>query len=287
VSFCFSTAHPTPAHPSPPPPRASGALILTKSGAELVIIGIYSLNLQLKLIRSCFLSHFYMTNNASKISVFRAKHPILSTVIAIGIVTMVLIFLCLMFLDVWTMHGRTSVVPQVKNLSFTEAKFALEDAHLDIEISDSIYDKTLAPGMVVESWPKAGAVVKRGRQVYVTINAFSPKQVTLSKPITGVSSRQAITYLQALGITAISEKYVPSQFDDLVERATVNGRPLGVGSIIAVNSIVTLEIGSTASYERQAMAADTLSVDDSEDDALDAAINAAIEEDEPENPIYE
>jgi hypothetical protein len=72
-----------------------------------------------------------------------------------------------------------------------------------------------------------------------------------------------------------------------VERATVNGRPLGVGSIIAVNSIVTLEIGSTASYERQAMAADTLSVDDSEDDALDAAINAAIEEDEPENPIYE
>jgi hypothetical protein len=35
------------------------------------------------------------------------------------------------------------------------------------------------------------------------------------------------------------------------------------------------------------MAADTLSVDDSEDDALDAAINAAIEEDEPENPIYE
>jgi beta-lactam-binding protein with PASTA domain len=189
-----------------------------------------------------------MKLDKAKIQEFRTKHPILSTIIAICFTSLVLIWLCLIFLDFWTMHGRTSTVPQIKNMSFAEARFTLSEANLEIEISDSIYDKSLAPGTVVESWPKAGAVVKRGRQVYVTINAFSPKQIAITKPISGVSARQAISYLQALGIT-ISEKHVPSQYEGLVERATVNGKPIGVGSIVPITSVVTLEVGTIQTYE--------------------------------------
>jgi beta-lactam-binding protein with PASTA domain len=174
------------------------------------------------------------------------------------------------------MHGRTSTVPQIKNLSFAEARFTLSEANLEIEISDSIYDKTLAPGTVVESWPKAGAVVKRGRQVYVTINAFSPKQIAITKPISGVSARQAISYLQALGIT-ITEKHVPSQYEGLVERATVDGRPLGVGSIIPITSIVTLEVGTIQTYD------DSSNSDDQETESDEAESNDTETEDDTTN----
>ena len=97
---------------------------------------------------------------------------------------------------------------------------------------------------MVESWPKAGSQVKSGRKVYVTVTAFSPKNVTLSMPITGVSVRQAVSYLNALGINGIRFVNVPSQYPDLVERATVDGRPLGVGSVLPVSASVVLEVGT-------------------------------------------
>jgi beta-lactam-binding protein with PASTA domain len=217
-----------------------------------------------------------MKFDKSKIQEFRTKHPIISTIIAICFTSLILIWICLIFLDFWTMHGRTSTVPQIKNLSFAEARFTLSEANLEIEISDSIYDKTLAPGTVVESWPKAGAVVKRGRQVYVTINAFSPKQIAITKPISGVSARQAISYLQALGIT-ITEKHVPSQYEGLVERATVDGRPLGVGSIIPITSIVTLEVGTIQTYD------DSSNSDDQETESDEAESNDTETEDDTTN----
>ncbi len=221
-----------------------------------------------------------MKLDKAKIQDFRTKHPIISTIIAICFTGLVLIWVCLIFLDFWTMHGRTSTVPQIKNLSFAEARFTLSEANLEIEISDSIYDKTLAPGTVVESWPKAGAVVKRGRQVYVTINAFSPKQIAITKPISGVSARQAISYLQALGIT-ISEKHVPSQYEGLVERATVDGRPLGVGSIIPITSVVTLEVGTIQSYQEQPKS------DDEESESDDTELTSSDDEEEPTNSLLD
>ncbi|MDE6120903.1 MAG: PASTA domain-containing protein, partial [Muribaculaceae bacterium] len=127
---------------------------------------------------------------------FRRNHPILFHLVLICIVGAALLWGTLIFLDHWTMHGSTAVVPQIKHKSYSEARAILAANKLAIEISDSIYDRNLAPGTVVESWPKAGAVVKDGRQVYVTVTAFAPKNVTISMPLTGnVSSRQAMSYL--------------------------------------------------------------------------------------------
>lgn len=145
-----------------------------------------------------------MAKNKFSIRDFYRRHPFLSNLLMVVATGFVILWLVLLFLDYWTMHGATAVVPQVKHKSYAEAKSILMTNKLGIEISDSIYDRTLAPGTIVESWPKAGAIVKEGRQVYVTITAFSPKQVTISMPLTGnVSSRQAMSYLRGIGITDI------------------------------------------------------------------------------------
>ena len=180
----------------------------------------------------------------SKIKEFYIKHPLLSHFILVVIVGMLLLWFVLLWLDHWTMHGSTAIVPQVKNKSYSEAAATLAANNLAIEISDSIYDRSLAPGTVVESWPKAGAVVKEGRQVYVTITAFSPKQVTISMPLSGnVSSRQAISYLRGIGITDVRVEHVHSEFADLVVGAKYGDTPLTVGTVIPVTSTVTLQVG--------------------------------------------
>lgn len=184
-----------------------------------------------------------------KIQAFRRNHPFWAALIAVSFTALLLVWLLLLFLNIWTHHGDDSTVPEIKDMTYAQARATLDAADLGIEISDSIYDTTIPAGTVVESWPKAGSQVKRGRSVYVTVTAFSPKHVTLSMPITGVSVRQAVSYLNALGITGIRFVNVPSQYPDLVESAHADGRPLGVGSMIPVNASVVLEVGTYVAPE--------------------------------------
>ncbi len=179
-----------------------------------------------------------------KIQAFRRNHPLWTALIAMAVTALLLVWLLLLFLKIWTHHGDDATVPEIKDMTYARASATLDAAGLAIEISDSIYDTTIPAGTVVESWPKAGSQVKRGRSVYVTVTAFSPKHVTLSMPVTGVSVRQAVSYLNALGITGIRFVNVPSQYPDLVESAHADGRPLGVGSMIPVNASVVLEVGT-------------------------------------------
>lgn len=180
----------------------------------------------------------------SKITEFYGKYPLLSHIILILTAGLILLWAVLFFLDFWTDHGRTAVVPDIKHRTYAEAASVLHANGLSIEINDSVYDRTLAPGTIVESWPKAGAVVKEGRQVYVTITAFSPKQVTISMPLTGnVSMRQALSYLRGIGITDVRIENVPSEYADLVVGARYGDTPLNVGSVIPITSVVTLQVG--------------------------------------------
>lgn len=203
----------------------------------------------------------------SKIKEFYSKHPLLSHIILIILTGLILLWAVLIFLDHWTMHGSTAIVPDIKHRSYAEAKSTLAVNGLSIEISDSIYDRNSAPGTIIESWPKAGAVVKEGRQVYVTVTAFSPKQVTISMPLTGnVSSRQAMSYLRGIGITDIRLEYVPSLYPDLVMSARYGDTQLAVGSVIPITSTVTLKVGTGPSAGEE------------EDDSISDDVEAAFTE---------
>ena len=188
----------------------------------------------------------------SKVKDFYMRHPLVSNLIIMLVVALGLLWAVLIFLDNWTEHGATAIVPDIKHKTYAEASAILAANNLTIEISDSIYDRKMAPGTVVESWPKAGALVKRGRQVYTTVTAFAPKQVTISMPLTGnVSSRQAVSYLRGIGITDIRIEHVPSEFVDLVVGARYGDTPLSVGSVIPVTSTVTLSVGNGPAIESE------------------------------------
>lgn len=174
---------------------------------------------------------------------FIHKHPLVVGFSCMALLTIVILWLAMCFLDVWTHHGEEVIVPEIKSMSYDEASKLLQKHGLEIEISDSIYDTSIEPGTIIESWPKAESKIKSGRKVYVTITSFSPRMVTISGPVVGVSSRQAISYLNAMGINGIKIKNVPSEFTDLVEDAYYNNKRIGVGTMLPVDAVVTLEVG--------------------------------------------
>ena len=215
------------------------------------------------------------------------RHPVLYNILLAFLAILLAAWLTLLFLDVWTHHGATSVVPDIKYMDYRQAINTLDENNLEIEVSDSVYitdiaenlRKKMAPGMVIETWPKAGAVVKKGRPVYVTIVAYSPKEVVISTPIDNISSRQAISLLQSIGITNVRIVSVPSMYDDNVERAHYNGKPIGVGSSLPVTATVTLEVGKAVDPDPIDETVDSLATDDIDTPAYDPDVVVAPDED--------
>ncbi len=115
-------------------------------------------------------------------------------------------------------------------------------------LSDSVYDKSTRPGTVIDQNPKVGTIVKEGREIYLTINAFSPKMVSLPT-LTDISLRQAKSILEGLEIKKVVEKRVPSDFKDLVLTVRYKGTRLSPGARVPVNATIELEVGEGKAEE--------------------------------------
>lgn len=151
-------------------------------------------------------------------------------------------WLSMLWLDSWTRHGQTVNVPMVKALSYDRAMTALSAEGLTGIVSDSVYDGHTSPGTVIEQNPKAGTVVKEGREVFMTIVAFSPKMVSLPT-LTDISLRQARSILEGLDIKNVVERRVPSDFKDLVLGVRYKGARLQPGARVPVSAVIEIEVG--------------------------------------------
>lgn len=145
-------------------------------------------------------------------------------------------------LSLWTAHGEVQVVPDVHRMGVTEARRVLSDCNLMTEVVDSVYDSEVDRGAIVEQVPPAGSRVKPGRTVYLTINAYSPRQITLPE-LVGTSVRQARASLESLGFKDIREVRVPSDYRDLVLAIKSMGVSLRAGTRLPLNSSIVIEVG--------------------------------------------
>lgn len=170
-------------------------------------------------------------------------------------VAVVLVWLGLAWLDSWTDHGHYVIIPEVKGQSFDRATAQLRSEGFESVLSDSVYDDKTRPGTVIEQNPKSGTKVKEGREVYLTITAFSPKTVSIPS-LTDVSLRQARSILEGLGFTRILVREVPSEYRDLVVGVKRDGAPVAVGTRLPVTSVITLEVGQGSSENADSIGGD-------------------------------
>lgn len=161
------------------------------------------------------------------------------------IVLVVLIIAGVTFwLDKYTHHNESITVPEVIGMVDDEAIYVLERAGLVPMVIDSIYaDAPL--GSVIEQLPEAKLPVKKGRIIYLTINAKSVRMINMPE-VTDFSSRQAKSILREAGFIVGKVEEVAHEFDDLVLSVKIGDREVMAGESYPYHSRVTLVVGSTS-----------------------------------------
>ena len=162
--------------------------------------------------------------------------------IAMPIVVICIIFGVLHWLDVYTHHGESIIVPNVNGLPLEEAEKELGKKKLTQEVVDSNYVKGLPAGAVLEQKPVAGAKVKIGRTISLTINTGEVPKAAIPDIIDNSSYRQAEARLRAMGFKLTEPEYIEGE-KDWIYGVKYNGKELTSGEKIPREAVLTLCVG--------------------------------------------
>lgn len=164
-----------------------------------------------------------------------------SVLIYAGIVLVLFVSVSL-YLRIYTKHGEDFPVPDFTGLSLEEAVSLAADSDVTVEVVDSAYIHSLAPGAVFHQNPKAGSPVKSGRRILLTTNAVSPKKISMPN-VVGYSLRQARSELLARGLKLQHFSYTADIATNNVLKQYYNGAEIEPGTIISTDSKITLLCG--------------------------------------------
>lgn len=161
---------------------------------------------------------------------------------AVGI-TIFLILFVIVFLRIYTDHGDSVEIPDLKGKTAQEAFNVLEGKDLRFEIRDSVYSSETAPGTVLDQYPKPGMRVKENRIIFITLCALNQEMIPMPQ-LTDISYRQATNLIENSGLVAGNIQYRQSEFPNLVLEQRVNGRIVAKGEMVPKGSTVDLVLGS-------------------------------------------
>lgn len=146
-------------------------------------------------------------------------------------------------LDVYTHHGESIEIPNVKHRQFADAEQILKNAGLKIEVVDTGYVKSLPANCILEQSPAPGEKVKSGHVITVTINASHSPTITLPDVIDNSSLREAMAKLSAMGFKLGMPQYIAGE-KDWVYGILVKGRHVVAGDRISVEETLIILVGN-------------------------------------------
>ncbi|MBQ8769975.1 MAG: PASTA domain-containing protein [Bacteroides sp.] len=173
---------------------------------------------------------------------FKNNRAFWLNLIAMPVVVIAVILGVLHWLDVYTHHGESIIVPNVNGIPVKEAQNEFSKKNLRVEIVDSNYVKGILAGAVLEQKPAAGSKVKIGRTIYLTINTGEAPKVTIPDIIDNSSFRQAEARLRALGFKLTEPEYIEGE-KDWIYGVKYNGKELTSGEKIPREAVLTLCVG--------------------------------------------
>ena len=107
------------------------------------------------------------------------EHPFLKHLFIIVCVLLVLGVATHLLLLLGTRHSAHRTVPDLTGIPLEEALGEARRQGLEIIVNDSLYVPAYDGGVVLDQLPEKGVGVKPGRKVYVTINSYRQKMVTV------------------------------------------------------------------------------------------------------------
>lgn len=164
----------------------------------------------------------------------------------------------LIWLDSYTRHGESHLVPNVKNQNVEEAARMLASQKMRSVIVDSTYVKGEPAGKVLEQTPAAGSRVKEGRAVYLTVTTNSVPLIALPDLIENSSLRQAAAKLKSMGFRLTEPELIPGE-QDWIYGIKYRGKSLKTGDKVPHEALLTLCVGNT--HLRDSLAMDSTYID--------------------------
>lgn len=188
--------------------------------------------------------------------------------LAMVVVIILLVIAAKVSMDIYTHHGESIVVPDVRKHSFETSEKVLRELGFEVVVNDTGYVKTLPPGTILEQMPASGTHVKSGRTIYLTINALDVPTLTLPDLVDNSSLREAMAKLQSMGFKLGEPMFVPGE-KDWVLGILANGRSVNAGEKVSVESILVIKVGNG-----QRDASDSIYVSDMPQDDYDGYLTS-------------
>lgn len=148
-----------------------------------------------------------------------------------------------------TRHGKTVVAPDFTNLTVAQAQERAREGKVAVKVVDSVFVRRLNGGVVYRQLPKAGAKVKEGRSIFLTINSVVPRKVVMPN-LFGYSVTEARSELQNRGLNMGNLNYVKDIATNTVLGQFVEGKEVKAGDLVVSGSTVDLSVAVASEDNR-------------------------------------
>ncbi len=166
------------------------------------------------------------------------KHLLLAIILGCGFV-----FGTLLFLHLYTRHGKSLAVPDFEGYTIDEVRDITRLKRLRYEVTDSVYLQNKPKGTVVDQNPKPGFRVKKNRCIHLVMNAVAPEEIKMIK-VTGISLRAAKAELEMVGLRLGKISYKPYRYPDNVFQQKYKGEYIEPGDPVFKGAKIDLTVGS-------------------------------------------
>lgn len=163
-------------------------------------------------------------------------------------ITLILLLGTLLWLKIYTHHGKTIMVPDLTGLTIEEVDDVTSSRRLRFEVVDSVFSTEMPRGTVLKQNPHATTRVKKNRKIFLTMNAVNPEMVSMPE-LVGLSYRQARLALQNAGLIQGTITYRPDFAKNNVLQQMYRDTVINEGTLITKGSVINLVLGMGLSSE--------------------------------------
>ncbi|MBL7764493.1 MAG: PASTA domain-containing protein [Chitinophagaceae bacterium] len=169
------------------------------------------------------------------------KRSLLFNLFLAILIVSALLFIFFGSLNWITNHGKQTTVPKLTGKTLKSATRELEKMGFKIQI-DSTYQSYKKPLEVLFQEPEAGATVKVGRTIFITVNRKSVPSVPMPN-LVNLSFRNAMLTLQSFRLVMGDTTYKPDVAAGAVLEQWVNGKKIAPGTQVPYGTKIDLVVG--------------------------------------------
>ena len=168
-----------------------------------------------------------------------------SFLINAGSIVIILLLLAIGYFYVYlphiTNHSESITVPNLEGMKIDELEEYLAKHDLRYAVDDSAYSEKSPPLSVLRQFPKAGAKVKEGRKIYISVNRVTPPTMPLPD-LLDRSLTNAEVVLRSNELRRGRILYEASPFSNLVKEMRYQGKMILPGTRIPKGTVIDLVV---------------------------------------------